>query len=182
MTFGLTYAASIYGYDSSLFLAINNISSNPDLAFAAFILTQFGSEIVIGLLGVSIYAMFKTKRNLTFVIFLAIIITDLTLFLLKSWYFRPRPYEVLSNVILPIGQDQGSSFPSGHTARAFAFASVVVIRQGRRYSSIISLAILVAISRMMLGVHYPLDVLGGALLGIFIGIMSVKIIKRVISQ
>jgi len=74
--------------------------------------------------------------------------------------------------VIPLGVDNESSFPSGHTARAFAVATLVSVRMGRKYVPLLALAIGVALSRIIIGVHFPSDVVGGAFLGIFIGLVS----------
>ncbi len=61
-----------------------------------------------------------------------------------------------------------ASFPSGHAATAFAAAGVVAIRYPALRIPLLGLAALIALSRVYLGVHYPLDVLAGAALGLAI--------------
>jgi undecaprenyl-diphosphatase len=67
-----------------------------------------------------------------------------------------------------------TSFPSGHAASAFAFASAVGVVLGRESIPIRALAALVAYSRVHTGVHYPGDVLAGAFLGTTIGHASAR--------
>src|SRR3989442_4334268 len=120
-----------------------------------------------------LYMLSKTnKLETAFVVVFAVVVSDIVLFALKTGYVRPRPSHVLNGVILPLGVDNESSFPSGHTARAFAVASLVSVRMGRKYVPLLTLAIGVALSRIIIGVHFPSDVIGGAFRAILIGLVS----------
>jgi len=85
---------------------------------------------------------------------------------IKFVEFRPRPYITLSNVRLLISPIGDSSFPSGHALFVSAGAVVAWLRIKRRYSvPMLAESLLVSFSRMYVGVHYPLDVLAGWILG-----------------
>lgn len=86
--------------------------------------------------------------------------------LLKYTVDRPRPY-VTHDTIEQIAEASSPSFPSGHTAYAFTSAVVLVLmfRNPTLRGLILTWALLVAYSRLALGVHYPSDVLGSMLLG-----------------
>jgi undecaprenyl-diphosphatase len=116
--------------------------------------------------------------ELAFLILFTMAIADVTLLFLKTVYFRPRPYIVLPGVNLPFGPAGGSSFPSGHTARASAVMMLIFFKKGRNYTPLLVIATGVAFSRVLLGVHFPLDLVGGAFLGLFIGTLSVRFGER----
>ena len=82
---------------------------------------------------------------------------------LKELVDRTRPYETWNQVQLLIGKQHDPSFPSGHTASSFAVATSLALSFQRRWAGtlLIILAAAIAISRMYVGVHYPLDVLCG---------------------
>ncbi len=65
------------------------------------------------------------------------------------------------------------AFPSGHAASAFACATVIGWTSPRLRIPVIVLAAAIAWSRVYVGVHWPLDVLGGALLGVLMGAVLV---------
>jgi undecaprenyl-diphosphatase len=67
------------------------------------------------------------------------------------------------------------AFPSGHAATAFAAATVIACDSRRLAIPAYSLAALVAWSRVYVGVHWPLDVIGGAALGILVAIALLKL-------
>lgn len=76
----------------------------------------------------------------------------------------------------------GSSFPSGHTARAFAAATVMFVSfGGRRRWVFVIIGLGAGISRLLLGAHFLTDVIGGALLGIWAGTMGLALVTYLIS-
>ena len=93
---------------------------------------------------------------------------------------RPRPCDVNPDVALLIPRPFGSSFPSGHASAAFAaLAALIVFRVPRALSAGAGvLAVLIAVSRLYLYVHYPTDVLAGALLGAAVGTAVAFLIRR----
>jgi undecaprenyl-diphosphatase len=83
---------------------------------------------------------------------------------------RPRPYEVVAGAVLRQSPAHGTSFPSSHTAITVAVVIAVVPFLPRALAGVaIAYAVLVGWSRVYLGVHYPLDILGGAGIGIAVG-------------
>ncbi len=86
---------------------------------------------------------------------------------IKAFVQRPRPSENLeiASWLRPIGDAQGPSFPSNHAANCFAGAGIMSWYFYRRRYLFYTLATLVAVSRVALGVHYPSDVVAGAILG-----------------
>ena len=95
-----------------------------------------------------------------------IIVTDQTGYkILKEFFERIRPCNALSDVITPLGCTGSYSFPSNHAVNNFA-AAVFYFKlfPNLKYPLFIT-ASLVAISRVYLGLHYPSDILGGAIIG-----------------
>ncbi len=84
---------------------------------------------------------------------------------LKELMWRARPFEVVPDVRVLVGRPVTSSFPSGHAASAFAgaLATARVLPEARWLWW--TLAAAIAYSRLYVGVHFPFDVLAGALLG-----------------
>jgi undecaprenyl-diphosphatase len=91
--------------------------------------------------------------------------------ILKAVVQRVRPCNALGWCHpIDIARPDGPSFPSGHATGAFAFAAFVTVVWPRAAPIVIPCALLVAWSRCVLGVHYPTDVLAGAVVGTIVGV------------
>jgi len=100
---------------------------------------------------------------------------------LKALIYRERPF-ITHPFIEKLSEAGSSSFPSGHTLEAFAIAAAIslLISKKKIVIPVYIWAILVAYSRMALGVHYPSDVLAGIIIGTFIGWVVPWIFQRII--
>ena len=93
-------------------------------------------------------------------------------YVLKDYVGRIRPYEVIDGLSCIIGKVGSFSFPSGHTMTAFAAAIVIFkSRPARLGIPVMVLAFLIGFTRLYVGVHYPTDVIFGAIMGTLIGLI-----------
>jgi undecaprenyl-diphosphatase len=107
----------------------------------------------------------------------AVILADLTALGLRRAVGRPRPWRHYPEPH-PLGHiPKDPSFPSGHTAIAFAAATVLSYYRPKWAPAFFLLAVAIGFSRIYVGVHYPLDVLGGAVLGALLGGLVIVLLR-----
>lgn len=94
--------------------------------------------------------------------------------LIKGKTLRPRPFKVYPAIRCMGKTLDQFSFPSGHTMHAVAFSMVALAYYPALFWLVVPFAMLVALSRPVLGLHYPSDVLAGALLGALIAMLSLQ--------
>ena len=105
-------------------------------------------------------------------------LTDLITLGIKLSVDRPRPFEVLPEADPLIVASVGTSFPSGHASMSAAGAIVLASLAPRAWPLLALLAVVIAVSRVYVGVHYPLDVLAGLALGTIVGTAVVLALRR----
>lgn len=126
--------------------------------------------LVISILIISIQKKSIILRRTFYKLLSVLIIAALTSFLIKNIISRERPFKIYPD-IEKLSEAGSSSFPSGHSLEAFAIAVAISISFPKKKIIIpfFAWALLVAYSRMALGVHYPGDVLAGIVIGSLIG-------------
>ena len=92
--------------------------------------------------------------------------------ILKPLVARTRPCDVNMAVELLLPRPKDFSFPSGHTLSSFAAATVIFLRDRRLGTAAVITACVMSFSRLYLYVHYPSDVLAGALIGVAVGVCT----------
>jgi membrane-associated phospholipid phosphatase len=97
---------------------------------------------------------------------------------LRDWIGRERPPLVYPEPKPLVHVPHSGSFPSGHASVSFACATVIGWRAPVLAAPAFGLAAAIAWSRVYVGVHWPLDVLGGALLGLFMGTLIGFLARR----
>ena len=98
--------------------------------------------------------------------------------ILKPLIGRIRPFAVNGLVELLIAAPTDASFPSGHTAASFAAVFALKTAGSPLWKPALAVALVIAFSRLYLYVHWPSDVLGGALLGAAVGWAGAKIVEK----
>lgn len=152
------------------YIHINRIESLDSFFYYLSYLTSYITVCVFIIL-IIIYFKKRSKEILnSFLVLLSIVISSsLASYFFKILFSRERPFLTYEE-ITKLSQAGSMSFPSGHTAEAFAIAFGISFLFPKKKFVIPTFiwAILVAYSRMALGVHYPFDVLAGILLSLII--------------
>lgn len=96
---------------------------------------------------------------------------------LKNLVARIRPYELATDVTLLVERLHDFAFPSGHTLASFGAATALTLYHRRWGIAALTLAAVIGFSRLYLFVHYPTDVLAGALLGVALAVASFWLVR-----
>jgi undecaprenyl-diphosphatase len=169
LTFLLSFQAFTQNLDINLLKDIqSNRTQNSDHNFETFSKATYpiSAAIPIGILGVGLIKKDKDLQRQGLAAGAGLVISLGTSYILKKVVNRPRPFQKYS-FIHPAIDETDPSFPSGHTTAAFAAATSLSLTARKWYITVPAYlwAGTVAYSRLHLGVHYPSDVLAGALIG-----------------
>lgn len=164
-------------FDSSILLWLQNLRGPLD-SVVTFI-TRLGDKGYLWIALAVILLLFRKTRRGGFAVLLALVCNlFITNVWLKNAVERVRPYDMIEGLRSLIGEVSSWSFPSGHTSSSFAAAVAVALTFGRKIGvPAIILAVLISLSRLYIGVHYPTDVLAGAVIGTICGIVATLIVK-----
>ena len=170
------------GWDKELLLFFNGHNTPLwDYTMTLFTLTPTWL-LFYGMILIIIAKKYDKKSILIFVaITLLILCADQFSGVLKHSIQRLRPSNdpAISQLVRVFFEKGGEfGFVSAHAANAFSFAtfSILLFKNSRYTAFIIPWASMVAYTRIYLGVHYPGDILGGAILGIIVGILIYKLL------
>ena len=160
---------NIIQIDRALMVFFNKSISN---SFFDVIMPTITSKDFLTLIGITLIfylAIFCGKRGkiaLLVLIFAAGISDAICAQIIKPWVGRIRPsHEFIDYINLLVKKGGKWSFPSNHAANSFAFATVLSYFYERKKLFLFVSASVIAYSRVYVGVHYPLDILFGALTG-----------------
>ena len=167
--------------DAALFKLINQGLANPILDHAMVAVTYLGLGITQAGLSLALLLIgFATDRldfrRAGYAGMVALTFSLIASQVAKLVWARPRPLLALYDVRIVDNYLFTHSFPSGHATTAFAAAVAFSMFLPRLRYIALGLAFLTAVSRVYLGVHYPLDVTYGAILGALIGYASARLV------
>jgi undecaprenyl-diphosphatase len=167
--------------DISVFFFINQGMRN---SFFDLVMPFITSEAPFVFLPLILLLFLKEKKKIWPVLIaglLSIAFADAAGHIVKDLAMRQRPCSALDNVHLLVGCGKAYSFPSSHASNAFAFAmTMTLLLRNSLRPFFITVAMLIAFSRVYVGVHYPSDVLVGVILGTGAAYISSWVYRRVI--
>lgn len=164
------------------FYMINGSIHNSVLDFIMLVITDLGGIYGWTVICILIFVFGgKFGRRVALLGLIALFLSNVLIIFLKYLVAEPRPFLALPHVDL-LAPASDSSFPSGHTASSFATALVIGLKYYWRPNGynrwliypLLIFAIMVGISRVYVGVHYPYDVICGAILGIICALLVLK--------
>jgi len=159
----------MFPLDTELFNTLHSLTGQSGLLDWLFVLLASWLPWVIGIAAVIVIVRLRPWRHSVWMV----LATGLTLILargivtplLHELILRTRPFEALSFTPL-IMVAHGNSFPSGHATAFFALAFVLFYENRKRGWWFIGFALVNALARVVVGVHYPSDILAGALVAL----------------
>jgi membrane-associated phospholipid phosphatase len=166
----------VYGWEVAIFQAVNGLPGS--LRPLLWVLNQYGTAITIPVATVVALAFRR------WVLAAALAMSGVTVYVLakviKGYVGRGRPSALVESVVErePFSPES-LGYPSGHAAVAWAITIIVLAFMGRPWRRVaIVLAIVVPVVRMYVAAHLPLDLIGGAALGVFVA-SAVSLVLRV---
>jgi len=161
----------VLALDERLFLILNQALDGAWVTVLLGLVTWLGNGLVLAVLVLPPLFVFDRRafRRHALPLVVSVALSGVVVNVVKPAVGRQRPSEHLAergiDVSTPLGTPLDASFPSGHSQTAFGTAVYLSCLYPPASPIFLSLASLVGISRIALGVHYPLDVLTGALVG-----------------
>ena len=157
---------------------------NPVLDIFMPLITKLGDG---GIFWIAVTLLFlilpKTRKTGCFMMFALLFDVVLCNLMIKPLVDRTRPFVVNPDIMLLITKPHEASFPSGHTAVSFTSAFALYFAgQKKLFCGAVVLAILIALSRLYLYVHYPTDIIGGAILGIICAWLGALIVRQILKK
>ncbi|MBI4301630.1 MAG: phosphatase PAP2 family protein [Chloroflexi bacterium] len=173
-------------FDLKLFYWINDLAGRVNIMdrFLTLMATDYFMPVLLSLILLGLWFAgrgVEQRERYQRVVILAVVsisLANLALFILNRLYFRPRPF-VGHEVNMLFYPPTDSSFPSNPATVAFAVATAVWIGNHRGGVVLYALAALYSFARVYVGVHYPLDVVGGALIGGGISLITYRFLQLV---
>ncbi len=161
----------------ALFLKINNLTNPIWLDKLAIFFAVYIGFLLLVFLG---YLWFSrpASRRMVMVALIAAGIARLGITnIIRFFYPHPRPFDVMQ--VRQLIPENGSSFPSGHASFFFALSAAIYLYDRKLGWFFFVVSALMGVARVYVGVHWPLDILGGIAVGIITAILVNRIYKKI---
>jgi undecaprenyl-diphosphatase len=147
-------------------------------------LIVFCADYLAYILGISFFAyLYYTKYawREKIELFLAAVVTvvlsrGVLTEIIRLLYQRPRPFTALQ--FTPLFPDSAWSFPSGHSTFFYGLSTVVYLYDKRWGTVFFIASVIITFARVAAGVHYPSDIIGGAIIGVCSGLFGYYAVRR----
>ena len=165
--------------DNLIFRQINNLAlKNFYLDELAIFCASFLGYILIGILFILLIRNFKKYYKIVVQAFISGIFARFIIIeIIRFIWYRPRPF-ITEPVNLLLHHNFSASFPSGHATFFFALSTLIYLYNKKTGLLFLGASFLISISRVFCGIHWPADILAGAL----VGILSTLIIKKIFGK
>jgi undecaprenyl-diphosphatase len=172
----------LVAWDEHMFRVLNEDWVNPTLDRLMPLVTNGRNYNVPLLVAAIILIVVGRLRGLRFVVLavISVVIADaIGTYVFKHAFLRPRPCIALEGVRLLVGCTNLPSFPSNHAVNSSVLASLAILYRPRFWLPAAALVLLIGFSRIYVGVHYPLDILAGSVLGVVVALVLSAIMTRI---
>ena len=171
----------LWALDFNILFWIQDFIRNDVLDVIIPIYTSLGEDGIIWIV-LGLVLLIPKKYRKTGIMVLAALLVMLVVnnLILKNLIARPRPCWTYPEMVQLVHNPSSYSFPSGHTCASFAAVSAwwKFLHRGWTKGVCAGMAACMGLSRLYVGVHYPSDVLAGALVGIFCGCLACSMWRR----
>lgn len=165
--------------NDKVFYFFNDLAGRSVFVDSLIVFLGNGLPWILIIFTIFYFLLFRKNINkFAAIVFMTVIPLLVTLFLKWQIFLHPRPFVVLPDVVKLINITSFDSFPSGH-ATIFAALSIAMFIYNRRLGVIFMIAtILIGLARIAAGIHYPLDILTGYIIGFVMAIISYRILTH----
>ncbi|MDD2934866.1 MAG: phosphatase PAP2 family protein [Candidatus Pacebacteria bacterium] len=164
-----------------IFYFLNNLAGkNETIDFLVLFFAQYLPYILVGIFVVFYFYRFyksnfdkKIIKEFFIISFSAVLIWFVSQ-IINFFYYSPRPFIALDNINVLFEHGNGDSFPSGHTTFFTTLALMSYLYTKKWFATVLLIgAVLIGVARVIVGVHWPLDILGGFALS-FVGFYIIR--------
>ncbi len=178
----MSFLDTIIEKDKELFVYLNSLGVESWDQFWMIVTNQFSWIPLFALLLFLVFKAYGWKKSLMIMVVTALLITfsDQFVNFIKDYFGRLRPNNdpTINEIIRILKRPKSFSFVSGHSTTSFAATTfmILTLRNYYKYSFLVLIwPLLFAYSRIYVGVHFPVDIFVGMLLGVLEGIIFYKI-------